>query len=171
MIKTVTNLFKKGPNNTINLPDRNNFSFRGRWLGVYNNTVMDSWHVGDFSSAIYQITVEFDSNEKEIMQLSVVARPEVASYNVFGRSSIANELVDISVEVDETLCKVIVNPSARIWQGAKLIFHATYAETIHPLTAPGLVADTSTADDDGINTFDSVNRTFDNTTITFDRTT
>lgn len=171
MNKTVQNLFKKGPNNTINLPDRNSFSFRGSWVGVHNNTVMDSWHVGEFSSAVYQITVEFDSNEKETMQLSVVARPAEASFNVYGRASINNELINLSVEVDDTLCKIIVNPSDRIWQGAKLIFHATYAETIHPLTAPGLVEDTSTADDDGINTFDSVNRTFDNTAITFDRTT
>lgn len=171
MNKTIQNLFKKGTNNTIHLPDRNSFSFRGSWIGVHTNTVMDSWHVGDFASAIYQITVEFDSNEKETMQLSVIARPAEASYNVYGRASIANELIDISVEVDDTLCKVIVNPTERIWQGAKLIFHATYAETIHPLTAPGLVADTSTADDDGINTFDSVSRTFDNSAITFDRTT
>jgi len=170
MNKTVHNLFKKGPNNTIHLPDRNSFSFRGSWIGVHTNTVMDSWHVGDFSSAIYQITVEFDSNEKETMQLSVVARPAEAAFNVYGRAAINNELITIGVEVDDTLCKIIVNPSERIWQGAKLVFHATYAETIHPLTAPGLVADTSTADDDGINTFDSITRTFDNTSITFDRT-
>jgi len=171
MNKTVHNLFKKGSNNTINLPDRSSFSYRGRWIGVYNDTVMDSWHVGEFSSANYQITVEFDSNEKETMQLSVIARPAQASFNLYGRASIANELIDVSVTVDDTLLKVLVSPTERIWQGAKLVFHATYAEAIHPPTAPGLVADTSTADDDGINTFDSVSRTFDNTTITFDRTT
>lgn len=170
MNKTVSNLFKKGSNNSIHLPDRNNFAFRGKWIGVYNNTVMDSWHVGEFSSANYQIVVEFDSNEKETMQLSVIARPEEAGYNLYGRAAINNELIDVEVTVDNSLLKVIVHPSERIWQGAKLIFHATYAETIHPLTAPGLVADTSTADNDGINTFDSASRTFDNTSVTFDRT-
>jgi hypothetical protein len=170
MNKLIQNLFTKGRNNTIHLPKQNNFSYKGSWVGVHNNTVMDQWHVGDFSSAVYQITVEFDSNEKEIMQLSVVARPERASYNIYGRSSINDELITFTVTVDESMLKVLVSPSERIYTGAKLIFHATYAETIHPLTAPALVADTSTAEDDGLNTFDATNKTFDNSTVTFDRT-
>ena len=73
MNKFLTNLFSKGPNNTISLPDRSSFSYRGSWIGVQYNTVVDQFHLGEFSSAIYQITVEFDSNEKEIMQLQKVA--------------------------------------------------------------------------------------------------
>ena len=169
MNKTVSNLFKKGTNDSIHLADRSNFSYRGNWIGVHNNTVMDSFHVGQISSGIYQITVEFDSNEKEIMQLSVVARPDLATFNVYGRSSLNNELIDISVTVDHTLCKIIVNPASNIYAGAKLIFHATYAETIHQLVSPSAVADVST-DTGSINTFDETGGTFDNTAVTFDRT-
>ena len=100
MNKFLTNLFSKGPNNTISLPDRSSFSYRGSWIGVHYNTVIDSFHLGEFSSAIYQITVEYDSNEKEIMQLSVIARPDRAVANIFGRSSINQELVNLSVTVD-----------------------------------------------------------------------
>ena len=82
MSKLLTNLFKKGSNNTIELPERSSFSYKGHWIGVQYNTIMDSFHVGEFSSAVYQITVEFDSNEKEIMQLSVVARPDRAVANI-----------------------------------------------------------------------------------------
>jgi len=169
MNKTTQNLFKKGSNDSIHLAERSNFSYRGNWLGVHNNTVMDSFHVGQISSAIYQITVEFDSNNKEILQLSVVARPDRASFNVYGRSSLSNDLINISVTVDHTICKVIVNPADTIYAGAKLIFHATYAETIHQLVAPSAVADTST-DTGSINTFDETGGTFDNTAVTFDRT-
>ena len=88
MNKLLTNLFTKGANQTIHLPDRSSFSYKGNWIGVFNGATMDQWHVGEFSSATYQITVEFDSNEKEIMQLSVVARPDRAVASVFGRSSI-----------------------------------------------------------------------------------
>ena len=169
MSKLLTNLFTKGQNNTIHLPDRSSFSVKGSWIGVHYNTVMDKFHVGDFSSAIYQITVEFDSNEKEIMQLSVVARPDRAVANIYGRSSINQELVNISVSVDESLCTINVEPKAKSYAGAKLVFHATYAKAIHQLTPPAIVADTSTEVPSGINTFDSNTSTMDNTTLTFDR--
>ena len=65
MNKFLTNLFSKGLNNTILLPNQSSFSYKGNWIGVHFNTTMDKFHVGDFSSAIYQITVEHDSNEKE----------------------------------------------------------------------------------------------------------
>jgi hypothetical protein len=169
MNKLLSNLFSKGLNNTILLPNQSSFSYKGNWVGVHYNTIMDQWHVGDFSSAIYQITVEFDSNEKEIMQLSVVARPERASASVFGRSSINQELIDISVTVVESLCKISVSPKSRTYVGAKLIFHATYAKTIHALTPPAIVADVSTVEADGINTFDSVDTNFDATNVTFDK--
>lgn len=170
MSKTLANLFRKGLKNTISLPNSSSFSFKGSWIGVHNDVLMDSWHVGDFSSAVYQITVERDSNEKEIMQMSVIARPEEAAYNIYGRSTIGHELVEFTVTVDESILKIHVSPTAQVYTGSKLIFHATYAETIHPLTAPALVADVSTADDDGLNTFDASSRTFDNSAITFDRT-
>tara|TARA_B100001287_G_scaffold214581_1_gene183464 strand:+ start:53 stop:565 length:513 start_codon:yes stop_codon:yes gene_type:complete len=169
MNKFLTNLFSKGPNNTISLPDRSSFSYRGSWIGVQYNTVVDQFHLGEFSSAIYQITVEFDSNEKEIMQLSVVARPDRAVANIFGRSSINQELVNLSVTVDQSVVTINASPTANTYTGAKLIFHATYAKTIHQLTPPAIVAETSSVESDGINTFDATNTYFDNTNITFDK--
>ena len=170
MTKLLNNLFTKGANNTIHLPDRSSFSYRGSWIGVQYNTVIDSFHVGEYSSAMYQITVEYDSNEKEIMQLSVVARPDRAVASIFGRSSINQELVNLSVTVDESICKINASPTANTYAGAKLIFHATYAKTIHQLTPPAIVAETSSVEEsDGINTFDATNTYFDNTNITFDK--
>ena len=168
MNKFLTNLFSKGPNNTISLPDRSSFSYRGSWIGVHYNTVVDSFHLGEFSSAIYQITVEYDSNEKEIMQLSVIARPDRAVATIFGRSSINQELITLSVTVDAGLCYINVTPNSG-YAGAKLIFHGTYAKTINQLVPPAIVADTSTEESSGINTFDSLTSTMDNTTLTFDK--
>ena len=169
MNKLLTNLFSKGANNTIHLPDRSSFSYRGSWIGVQYNTVVDSFHLGEYSSAVYQITVEFDSNEKEIMQLSVVARPDRAVASIFGRSSINQELVNLSVTVDQSVCKINASPTSNIYAGAKLIFHATYAKAIHQLTPPAIVAETSSVESDGINTFDATTTYFDNTNITFDK--
>ena len=49
------------------------------------------------------------------------------------------------------------------------MFHATYAKTINQLVPPAIVADTSTEEQSGINTFDSITSTMDNTTLTFDK--
>ena len=168
MNKQLNNLLSKGQNNTIELSNRSSFSFKGNWIGVYPSTVMDKWHVGDFSSVIYQITVEFGSNEKEILQLSVVARPDRAVATIFGRSSINQELINLSVTVDAGLCYINVSPISG-YTGAKLVFHGTYAKTINQLVPPAIVADTSTEEPSGINTFDSLTSTMDNTTLTFDK--
>lgn len=169
MNKLLTGLFTKGSNQTIHLPDRSSFSYKGNWIGCHYNTIMDQWHVGEFSSVTYQITVEFDSNEKEIMQLSVVARPDRAVATIFGRSSINQELVNLSVTVDASVCKINASPTSNIYAGAKLIFHATYAKTIHQLTPPAIVADVSSVEESGVNTFDATTTYFDNTNITFDK--
>ena len=53
MNKLLTNFFTKGQNNSILLPSRSNFSFRGSWVAVQrNNTILDKFHLGDFSSAM-----------------------------------------------------------------------------------------------------------------------
>ena len=100
MNKLLTNFFTKGQNNSILLPSRSNFSFRGSWIAVQrNNTILDKFHLGDFSSAMYQVAVEFDSNEKETMQISVVARPDRAVVSIFGRAS-TPELIYCLAAVD-----------------------------------------------------------------------
>ena len=169
MNKFLTNQFGKGPNNSLYLSDRSNFAFRGKWIGVQYNTIMDKWHLGDFKSAHYQISVEYGSNEAETMQISVIARPDRAVVNIYGRSSINQELINISATVDASVVYLNVEPKSASYAGAKLIFHASYAQSINKLSPPAIVADTSTAPSSGINTFDSLDNKFDATNITFDK--
>jgi len=171
MNKPTQNLFTIGKNNTIKMNNRSAFSYRGQWISLFPNTVLDTFHVGDFSSANYFITAEFGSNEKETLYMNVVARPEQASFAVFGRASINQELFTISVTADASICKVILSPSSLIYQGTKVIFTAQYAETINPLEPPAIVLADSTDTALGINTFDETTGTFDTTSVTFDVTT
>ncbi len=103
------------------------------------------------------------------MQLPVVARSDRAVATIFGRSSINQELVNLSVTVDASVCKINASPTSNIYAVAKLIFHATYAKTIHQLTPPAIVADVSSVEESGVNTFDATTKYFDNTNITFDK--
>ena len=118
---------------------------------------------------MYQVAVEFDSNEKETMQISVVARPDRAVVSIFGRATINQELIDITAAVDASSVYLYGSPKTRSYLGSKVTFHATYAQAIHQLTPPAIVADTSTAPSSGINTFDSLDNKFDATNITFDK--
>jgi plastocyanin len=134
--KHITN----GSNNTLKLINGTNFSYKGSWIQVYPNTEIDRWYVGDYSSANYTITVEFNSNKKEILQVLVVARPDQASLTVFGRTSIDDSLVNITATVNNSYVSVIANATDTSFIGSKLIFHAMYAETITPLAVSALTS-------------------------------
>jgi len=156
--------FRTGLDNTIQLNDSKGFSFVGPWTKVYSNTVMDRFYVGDFASATYFVSVQFDSNEKEAMQVNVVASPNQAALNIVGRTGIdAAKLVDISAVINESYCEVILNPQPD-YEGSKVLFSAIYSGTIDSLTPP-----TATSGS-GINTIDNSTATIDNSNVTIDRT-
>ena len=131
-----------GPNNVTRL-HKQNTSYKTPWIQIYDNTVLDSWFVGDYSSASYHITVEFDSNQKETMQVLVVARPDHASYTVFGRTCIQDELITLTATVTASILTLTANPADPNFAGAKVIFNALYAETITPLALPTVVLPSS----------------------------
>lgn len=132
----LTNYFAAGPAGTISLRPGSNLSYKGEYLRVYDNTEIDKWFVGDFSSANYFITVEFDSNNKETLQVLVVARPGHASLTVYGRTSIDAELITVDAVVNNSWVSLVASPADPIYAGARISCFATYAETLLPLTSP-----------------------------------
>ncbi len=145
-----TDYFKRGTHNTLQFNNSANLSFKGPATTVYVDTEIDSWYVGDFSSASYHITVEFDSNQKETLQVLVVARPGHASYTIFGRISIDAELITLSASVTNSKMILTANPADPEFSGARIIFTATYSETISPLTLPTAVSTPSNGENGGI---------------------
>lgn len=129
-----TDFFKQSPQNKLSLKNNTQLAYKGSWIQVYPDTVIDRWYVGDYSSANYTITVEFDSNKKEVLQVLIVARPDQASVTIFGRTSIDDSLVNITATVNNSYVDVIANATDSSFTGSKLIFYAMYAETITPLT-------------------------------------
>jgi hypothetical protein len=125
--------FSAGLKSTLRLLNGTNFSYKGPWVLVYPDTVVDSWYVGDFSSAEYTLSVDLDTNDKEIVKCIVVAGPSIASVNVFGRSNLGQNLIDVTATVNNSKVTLIVSPSIPGVNGSKLIFSATYYHTINPL--------------------------------------
>ena len=66
----MNNLMKylsQGMKNTVLFRNNAGTSHKGPWKQVYGNTLLDRWHVGDFSTVEYTISADFDRDNKEII--------------------------------------------------------------------------------------------------------
>lgn len=127
--------FSKNVKNTLLLKNGTNIAYKGPWILVYPNTVVDEWYVGDFMSAEYTISVDFGNTEKEIIKCLLVAGPNSASVTVFGRSNLNSNLVDFTATVNASKVSLIASPSTSLVNGSKLIYSANYYHTLNDLTA------------------------------------
>lgn len=128
--------FSRGVHNTLLFKNGGQFLYKGPWTSIFQNTEIDRWYVGDFSSAVYNITVEVDSNKKETLQAIVVARPDQANFAIFGRASIDDELVDIDAVVNDSYVSVRLSAKITAFEGAKAIYNVSYNGNINSLQVP-----------------------------------
>ena len=128
--------FSRGVHNTLLFKNGGQFLYNGPWTSIFTETEIDRWYVGDFASAVYNITVEVDSNKKETLQVMVVARPDQANFAVFGRASIDDELVDISADVNDSYVSIKLSAKISQFEGCKAIFNVSYSGSINTLVPP-----------------------------------
>ena len=123
----VSRFFGKGDRNTLLLKNGLNFSYNGPYLVVEEGLVLDQWHVNTFTSAEYTISVDYDTNNKEVLKVLVVASPNQSSLTIYGRSNLGNN----------SLVKVTVDPADKSqtekYTGSKVIFGASYFSTQNAL--------------------------------------
>jgi hypothetical protein len=111
----------------------------GNRVSISTDTEIDRWYIGSFSSASYFITVEFDSNRKETMQVLVIARAEAVNLSIFGRVSLP-KLINLSATVNDSWVSIIANPISEVFKGARISFTATYGQTMSQPIAPTAIA-------------------------------
>ena len=131
-----TRYFAPGVKNTLFLKNGVNFYNRGPWRQVFTDTEVDRWYVGDFAAANYIISVEFDSQKKETMSVLVVARPDQATYTIYGRASIDDPLITISATVNDSFLSLTLSPIIPEYSGARVIYFAQYFATLTELQRP-----------------------------------
>lgn len=122
----LTKFLKRGLRNTILLKGGTHFSYEGMWKEVQQDLTIDSWHMGDFSSAEYTLNIELGRDVKEVIKILLTASPNEASVVVYGRASTTRDLVTITASVDNSLVQLILNPKTAADKGAKAYFSATY---------------------------------------------
>lgn len=133
-----SSFFRQGLRGTLRVLNGINFSYKGPWVQVYPDTQIDQWYAGEFMSAEYTISVDYDTFNKEIIKCLVVAAPGTAQVTVYGRSNLGNNLVDLSATVDNSKVTLIANPAtsldgSTVYLGSKLIFSANYYYTQNEL--------------------------------------
>lgn len=123
--------FLQGLKNTLRFNNGRNLSYKGPWVQVLSNTVLDEFFVGDFMAAEYTICVDAGNVDKEIIKCLVCAGPEEAALTIYARTSINTELITLSASVNASKVTLIANP---VGAGIKkLIFSANYYYTINEL--------------------------------------
>ena len=127
-----------GLKNTLLFRNNSGISHNGPWKQAYTNTLLDRWHVGDFSSVEYTISSDFDVANKELIKVLITASRDNASLIVYARSNTISDIINITATVNDSYVDVIVNPviNAELgtnFIGAKIIFTAQYFHTQTPL--------------------------------------
>lgn len=135
---TFSKYFATGLRNTLRVLNGVNFSYKGPWVQVYPDTVVDEWYVGEFASAEYTISIDYNSFEREIIKCLVVAGPSTANVVIYGRSNLGNNLIDLTATVDNSKVTLKADPAVTVdgstlFIGSKLIFSANYYYNINEL--------------------------------------
>ena len=137
--------FFQGIKNTLRVQNGVNLAYKGPWVAVFPNTVLDEWYVGDFMAAEYTVVVDAGNFRKEVVKAIVVAGPDNAGITVIGRTNLGENLVDLTVTVNDSKIQLLLNPAnspndstydnSTLLTGAKAIFSATYYHTINDLVS------------------------------------
>jgi hypothetical protein len=134
-----TKFFMQGLKKTLRLQNGVNFSYKGPWVQLYPDTILDEWFVGDFCAAEYNIVIDLGNEDKEMIKCLVTAGVEQADVVVYGRTNLGRNLADVTATVDASRLKLFVDPAisddSAGGTGAKVIYSATYYYNLNELGA------------------------------------
>jgi len=142
--------FVRGLRNTLRLKRGVNWSVKGSEIPIPTDTVIDTWFVGEFSSAVYEVVAEHGKNDVEHINVKISGRPEQASINVSGRNNNGKDLVSFSAVVDASRVIVTASPfyqedGVTPLANVKLTFKVTYFERLTPTYIPTIDGESSNA--------------------------
>ena len=137
-MQNLTKYLTVGIKNTLLFKNNLGTSHKGPHKQVYTNTLLDRWHVGDFSSVEYTVSADFDVDNKEIIKVLVTATNDTASLVVYARNSTSSDIINVSATVNDSYVDVILNPVidqllVTNFTGAKVIYTAQYFHSQTPL--------------------------------------
>ena len=145
-----TDFFTRGLANTLKFKNQANFSYKGTAVVINGPTVVDTWYLQDFTTANYEITMEYGPDDVEHVNAVISARAGQASISVYGRTNLGRDLINFSTTVDNSVVKLVATPfyeidDVTLLKNIRVIFKVTYSERITRLTVPTTNGETTTA--------------------------
>ena len=122
--------FIKGAHNTLRLRNNTQFAYKNHWKSLHSNIVLDKWHIGEIMSANYTIIADNGRNDKETIQVLAIAGPDDAAITITGRAGLSTDILTLSANVDKSSFELIVSPAAAGKEGARVMYTATYFQTL-----------------------------------------
>ena len=126
----ITKFFGNGVNGTLLAKDNCAVSHNGPWKQLYPGTLLDRWHIGDFASAEYTISVDLNNANRELIKCIVVAGVETANIVVFARTNLSNNLIRIDAKVNNSYVDIIIDP-VDVLSGQEVTFSSSGAKVIY----------------------------------------
>jgi len=126
----ITKFFSVAANGALLSKNNGAVAHNGPWKQAYPNTLLDRWHVGDFSTAEYTISVDYNMDHREIVKCTVVANIQTASVVIYARNNLGNDLITISAGVNNSYVDVFVNP-VEVIVDEEITFDSTGARVIY----------------------------------------
>ena len=130
----IANYFKEGIKKTLLVTNNGATSHNGPWKQVYTDTQVERWHAGEFSTAEFTISIDYNNANKEIVKCIVSVGVDYANLSVVGRSNLGNDLVDLSVAVNQSYVDLLISAKTG-YEGSKFIYTANYFQNQNPLTS------------------------------------
>jgi hypothetical protein len=131
----ISKFLTNGLKNTILFKNNSGMSHNGPWKTLQGPTLLDRWHVGDFSSVEYSVSAEYDHLNREICKILVTGTINDAKIVVYSRCSTNIELINVSATVNSSYIDIYVEPKIPKLNGTKVIYTGTYFEAQQSLVS------------------------------------
>jgi hypothetical protein len=116
----INDYLTNGLNDTLLVKNNGGFSHYGPWKNLQNDTLVDRYFLGDISSAEYTISIDLNSDNKEILKCLVTGSLDEAKVVVYGRNY-----------TDKSLAELYAKNTA--FTTARFIHTANYFHNLHQL--------------------------------------
>lgn len=122
-----------GLNDTLLVKNNGGFSHYGPWKNLQADTLVDKFFIGDVSSAEYTISVDLNSDNKEILKCLVTSSLNEANVVVYARNYTDKSLAEIYALVNNQYVELYISPKNDAFKSSRFIHTVQYFHNLHQL--------------------------------------
>jgi len=129
----INDYISNGLNDTLLVQNNGGFSHNGPWKNLQDDTLVDKFFIGDISSAEYTISIDLNSENKEILKCLVTSSVSDAKVVVYARNYTDNSLAELYALHNNQYVELYINPKNAAFKSARFIHTVNYFHNLHQL--------------------------------------